>query len=372
MPSIRTSIVAALAAGSGLVAGQLNSKCNPVKGDKCPPNAAFAGDWSFDFTTATWADLEKGWVIDDGIKFNRDRLVLDKTLGGSFAIRGLEDAPTLSTQKYIFFGKVEVTVQAAPGQGIITSIVLASDSEDEIDWEFVGSHGSQVETNFFSKGTPKFNTYNQTIPVANTVGAFHTYTVEWTPESMVFSIDGAEVRRASAATADGGKDWPQTPVRVKLGTWIAGNPKTQSQGTIDWSGGPVNMAAAPFLAYVKSVHVVDNSNGVAGAKEYVYKDNTGTRQSIEVVTGAGSSGSSSSSSASPSASASGGSSGSNGSGGSGGSGGNSPTNSAGTGPSGTQSGTNAVRTTAAPGAAPRMEAASTLAAILFLGCVLLW
>jgi hypothetical protein len=363
MLSIPTALVAALVAGSGLVAGQLNSKCNPVKGDKCPPNPAFAGDWSFDFTTASWADLEKGWHIDDGIKFNKDRLVLDKSLGGGFTIKTLEDAPTISTNSYLFFGKVEVTVQAAPGAGIITSVVLASDSEDEIDWEFVGSHTGQVETNFFSKGTPKFNTYNLTVPVANTVGSFHTYSVEWTPEAMIFSIDGKEVRRSAASAADGGKDWPQTPMRVKLGTWIAGNPKTQNQGTIDWAGGPVNMAAAPFVGYVKSVHIVDYSNGQPGAKEYVYKDATGTSGSIQIVGGGGVSGSSVSSSASSSSTPTGDSSNP---------GSSSPTttsrgSSAGTSaPSGS-----AAPNTPAPAAAPRFEAASTFAIILFLSGVLL-
>lgn len=39
----------------------------------------------------------------------------------------------------IFYGKVEVVMKAATGQGIVSSIVLESGVLDEIDWEFLGS-----------------------------------------------------------------------------------------------------------------------------------------------------------------------------------------------------------------------------------------
>jgi hypothetical protein len=50
------------------------------------------------------------------------------------------------------FGKVEAVVKAAPGAGIVSSVVLQSDDRDEIDWEWVGSDSEQVQTNYFGKG----------------------------------------------------------------------------------------------------------------------------------------------------------------------------------------------------------------------------
>lgn len=35
---------------------------------------------------------------------------------------------------YIFFGVVSTVMKAAPGQGIISSIVMESDDLDEVDW----------------------------------------------------------------------------------------------------------------------------------------------------------------------------------------------------------------------------------------------
>ena len=40
----------------------------------------------------------------------------------------------------MLFGKIEVVLQAAPGQGIVSSSVMMSDDLDEIDWEWSGSN----------------------------------------------------------------------------------------------------------------------------------------------------------------------------------------------------------------------------------------
>jgi Glycosyl hydrolases family 16 len=40
----------------------------------------------------------------------------------------------MMSNHYIFFGRVETWLKSAPGQGIVSSIVLESDDLDEIDW----------------------------------------------------------------------------------------------------------------------------------------------------------------------------------------------------------------------------------------------
>jgi len=111
------------------------------------------------------------------------------------------------------------------------------------------------------------------------------------------------------ALALGGKNYPQTPMRVKLGNWVgcasaaaASNPATE--GTCQWAGGPANFAQAPFTMYVKSVTIQD----YGCATSYVYGDESGSYQSIKSVGGctggSSTSGPSSSSSASSSQSSS--------------------------------------------------------------------
>lgn len=102
----------------------------------CPPDPAFACSTLFDFTTAGWnSNFEAFWSIDDDTARDNKRIDFNTDgKGASFEMREAGQAPTLTSHKYIFFGKVTVEVQAAQGAGLVTAIVLKSDSGDEIDW----------------------------------------------------------------------------------------------------------------------------------------------------------------------------------------------------------------------------------------------
>jgi hypothetical protein len=52
--------------------------------------------------------------------------------GAEFTISAKGDSPTIQTAWYMFFGRIEVHMKAAPGTGIVSSIVLLSDDLDEV------------------------------------------------------------------------------------------------------------------------------------------------------------------------------------------------------------------------------------------------
>ena len=53
--------------------------------------------------------------------------------GAVLTIANASHAPGLQLKSYIYYGRVDATMQAAPGVGIATSIVLISDDLGEID-----------------------------------------------------------------------------------------------------------------------------------------------------------------------------------------------------------------------------------------------
>ncbi|PNY25551.1 glycosidase crf1 [Tolypocladium capitatum] len=286
MLSKTLSAAAVALAASTLVSAQTFTTCNPLK-TSCPADPAFGSQVTCDFTKGK----SSSFIEAEGttLQYNGN--------GAVFKINSETDAPTIHTGKYIFFGRIDVEVQAAAGQGIVTSAVLQSDDLDEIDWEWVGGDNTQVQTNYFSKGDTSTYDRGAYHPVSNPTGSFHTYSVEWTSQAVNWLIDGAVVRTLTYQAAKGGSTFPQTPMQVKLGTWVAGG-KNAPVGTVQWAGGYTDFSKAPFLGYYKSIAITDYAgkdkpaNG--GVKEYIYGDNTGTYQSIKVV--GGDSGSSSSSS----------------------------------------------------------------------------
>lgn len=197
--------------------------------------------------------------------------------GAQFTIHQRGQAPTIETNFYIFFGEISVTMKAAHGQGIVSSIVLESDDLDEVDWEALGSDHHRIQTNYFGKGdTTTYDRFTWAA-VEEPQNKFHTYTVKWTKKDITWHIDGRHVRTLSYAAAQGGSRYPQTPMRVRLGIWAGGDP-SNAPGTIQWAGGRTHYSQAPFTMHVKSVEIVNYHP----ANSYTYSDHSGSWRSIRV------------------------------------------------------------------------------------------
>ncbi|KAM0390539.1 hypothetical protein ACHAQC_007710 [Fusarium culmorum] len=261
---------------AGMVSAQTFTDCNPLK-KTCPADQAF-GD------TKVECDFAKGEcgafhnMIATELKYNEQ--------GALFRINKETEAPTIRSDNYLFFGRVDVVVQAAKGQGIVTSAVLQSDDLDEVDWEWVGGDDAQVQSNYFSKGDTSTYDRAQYHPVSAPLSTTHKYSVEWTSTKIDWLIDDVVVRTLNAADAKGAAGFPQTPMQVKMGTWVAGG-KNSNEGTREWAGGYTDFKQAPFDAYYRSVTIVDYAGKDApgqnpGAKEYLWTDKSGDWESIDV------------------------------------------------------------------------------------------
>jgi hypothetical protein len=117
-------VLAASLAFTGTYA-QTFTACNPLNAT-CPSDLALGQYAQFDFTqneanTAIWNSTSTA------LGFNSN--------GAGFTIAKSGDSPTIHSNFYIFFGTLSVVMKAAPGTGIVSSIVLLSDDLDEVDWE---------------------------------------------------------------------------------------------------------------------------------------------------------------------------------------------------------------------------------------------
>jgi beta-glucanase (GH16 family) len=194
--------------------------------------------------------------------------------GVAFTVAKSGDAPQLNSLFYIMFGRVEFELKAAPGAGIVSSVVLQSDDLDEIDMEWLGADTYQVATNYFGKG--ETTTYNrgQWNPAAGCQDNFIKYTVDWTSERIVWMVADTVVRTLTYDDAETDQ-YPQTPMQVKFGAWSGGD-SSNSAGTISWARGPTDYSEGPFTMYVKNMVITDYSTG----SSYSYSDTSGDWTSI--------------------------------------------------------------------------------------------
>ncbi len=240
---------------------QTYSNCNPVLRSGCPADSALGKTVNINFNSASDSFTTQG----------------NPTYGSngvSFTVAKSGDSPQLTSKWYIMFGKVDIYVKAAPGAGIVSSFVLQSDDLDEIDWEWLGADGGEVQTNYFGKG--QTTTYDRAAfnAAPNNQGGFHKYTIVWTPQQIIWQVDGNTVRTLEPANANG--QYPQTPMQVKFGAWSGGD-SSNSPGTVQWARGPTDYSKGPFTMQVASIMVQDYSTGTT----YTYGDQSGNWQSIK-------------------------------------------------------------------------------------------
>lgn len=253
---------ACLVTSSAYVAAQTFTDCNPLK-KSCPPDPALGRSVTYDFTQGPSSDWK---AIGGTPTYGSD--------GAAFTVTKQGDSPLIQSNWYIMFGRVDLVIKAAPGQGIVSSAVLESDDLDEIDWEWIGGKDTEVQSNYFGKGDTSSYSRGAFHDAPGNHDEFHTYTVEWTSEQMVWQIDGKTVRVVTPESAPPNQ-YPQSPMMVRIGIWAGGDPNNQ-QGTIDWAGGLTDYSKGPYTMYLKSASITDYSTG----KSYLYGDNSGSWQSI--------------------------------------------------------------------------------------------
>lgn len=129
-------LFAALATTIPLVLAQKAPDCNAF--DKtCPSNKGTTkAHINYDLTQAS--ALNEWTVLGGAVVTGPD--------GAEFTIHKQGDAPTIVTDYYIFYGEVSVEMKASPGTGIVSSVYMLSDDNDEIDWVSSNMHCVPLET----------------------------------------------------------------------------------------------------------------------------------------------------------------------------------------------------------------------------------
>ena len=129
------SAAAALAASIPIVTAQTFTDCDPTKKTCQPDTGLNEAAFTSDFTAGS--DANSSWSAAAYSTINYG------SQGAEFSISRDKQAPTIQTDFYIFFGRIDVKMRAAKGTGIVSSIVFESDDLDEIDWEFLGGNTKQ-------------------------------------------------------------------------------------------------------------------------------------------------------------------------------------------------------------------------------------
>jgi len=144
------------------------------------------------------------------------------------AVSGAE----LYTSQSWGYGRFEARLRFAPSDGVVSSFFLwKPDSEmpevywNEVDIEKIGPECT-YSTNVFW-GMPEMQMPEEIEIDLDVCGAWHTHAIEWTPEAIVWKLDGEELRRVEGELAAEFAANAQEGLQFRFNLWV---------GTEDFGG----------------------------------------------------------------------------------------------------------------------------------------
>ncbi|KAK2627920.1 hypothetical protein QTJ16_002566 [Diplocarpon rosae] len=242
--------------------------------DKIVPNTKYLGDAS----TADWVSSGEPVAYQNNVL-----LTMPPDSVGTL----------LASTTYMWYGNVQAKLKTSRGAGVVTGFILLSDVKDEIDYEFVGVDLEHAQSNWYFQGIPDY-VNGANISLSDTFDNYHTYEIDWTPDTITWKIDGQVGRvleKSSTWNATANQyGYPQTPSRVQLSLW-PGGAASNAKGTVDWAGGYVDWQDAEdiktngyyfatFESVTMSCYNATRAPGTNTGVSYTYSGYAGTNDTV--------------------------------------------------------------------------------------------
>jgi endo-1,3-1,4-beta-glycanase ExoK len=157
------------------------------------------------------------------------------TAGGVKAATTLDGAEIFSIET-VKYGRWEIRMQVAATPGSVSSFftyynnsyIGSPEPWREIDIEIIGKNGNGFQSNLIT-GTAAVRTTSEEFHTSTSdlSKSFHTYVLEWTPDSVVYRFDGQRVRKDLGADPQV-KDLSDLPESYRMNLWAT--------TAADWAG----------------------------------------------------------------------------------------------------------------------------------------
>lgn len=283
-PLVAAAVLAIAAAGTGTALATSPPRTAPAARAAAAPtwsddfngpagSAPDAGRWAHDTGGGGWGNQELEYYTDSTSNAALDgngHLVITARrenpagYGCWYGSCQYTSARLLTSGRFTqAYGRFEASIKIPRGQGMWPAFWMLGDNIGSVGWpnsgeidvmENIGREPGTVHGSLhgpgYSGGNPLTGSY--TLPNgAALADAFHTYAVDWTPDSVTFSIDGIQYERHTPADTNGNPWVFNHPFFILLNVAVGGT----------WPGSPDGSTSFPQQMVVDYVHVFSSSGG---------------------------------------------------------------------------------------------------------------
>jgi len=180
--------------------------------------APSAANWTYDLGAGGWGNQEiqhytnrpDNVTVEDGsLKITAKRENFNGSPFTSARIRS-------QGLKEFQYGKIDISAKLPEGGGTWPALWMLGSNFNTVGWptcgeidimEHVGNNAGRVLGTFHTANNNGGNSIGSDIVIENPFTEFHTYTVEWTPDVLILSVDGVQYHNYSVANKTQ-ENWP--------------------------------------------------------------------------------------------------------------------------------------------------------------------
>lgn len=153
------------------------------------------------------------------------------------------------------YGRIEVRMRMIRGSGLISTFFTYKNGSElsgalweELDIEALGKNDAKTWQSNLITGSPRVTSEKLYTSATSLADDYHTYRLEWTPDSVVWMFDDTEMRRTQGGQA------PQltNPHSFRFNAW--------SSNSTGWAGA-LDEAALPAYQFVNWIRYYRYENG---------------------------------------------------------------------------------------------------------------
>lgn len=128
----------------------------------------------------------------------------------------------------VLFGRFTIRMKMVSEPGVVSSFFTYDNQSwqgngipwREIDFETIGRNPDALQSNLIT-GVASSRVHSEKITAVKDIEKYHTYVLEWTPDAIVWLVDGKEIRRDTAEKSEQVRDMSDTPQTYRSNIWVS-------------------------------------------------------------------------------------------------------------------------------------------------------